>query len=300
VREFTKYHALGNDYLVVDPNRTDLPPTARTAQLLCDRQRGIGADGVLFGPNGPVRAGAPVGLQIRNPDGTGCGLSGNGLRIFALYLAEHYLTGDQLVVRTSAGDTPVQVLDYAAGLVRVGLGRPSFDAADVPLLGATGAAIAVPLEVAGRQLTVTCLHNGNPHTVVPADAVTAAVARSLGPQVAGHPRLPERSNVQFLQVLDRRTVRIEIWERGAGYTLASGSSACAAASAAHALGLVDGAVEVQMPGGSVQVGIAGTGAVSLTGVAEQVAAGDFAPAYRRRLGLAPAPTVGPVPAPTPA
>jgi diaminopimelate epimerase len=295
--EFAKYQALGNDYLVVDPNRTGLPSTPQVARLLCDRHRGIGADGVLFGPNGPVQAGAPVGLRILNPDGSGCGKSGNGLRMFALYLAEHYLAENEFVIRTAAGDSPVQVLDFAAGLVRVGMGRPAFDAADIPLLGAHGPAIGQPLEVAGARLTVTCVHNGNPHTVVPLDEVSAAQAHALGPLVAGHPRLPDRSNVQFLRVLDRRTVQIEIWERGAGYTLASGSSSCAAASAAHALGLVDSAVEVRMPGGSVQVGIAADGTVSLTGGAEQVAVGTFAPAFRRRLGLAPAPAAAPVSAP---
>ncbi|MEN3357028.1 MAG: diaminopimelate epimerase [Mycobacteriales bacterium] len=284
--EFAKYQALGNDYLVIDPSRINLPASAEIARLLCDRHLGIGADGVLFGPTGPVRVDRPIDLTIRNPDGSGCGRSGNGIRIFALYLAAHYLAGDEFTVRTAAGESPVRLLDRAAGLVRVGLGRPSFDAAGIPLLGATGPAIAAPLVVDGQPLTVTCVNNGNPHTVVATGELSAELARALGPRIAGHPRLPSRSNVQFMQVLDRRTVRIEIWERGAGYTLASGSSACAAASAAHALGLVDAAVEVRMPGGTVQVATGPDGAVSLTGTAEPVLVGRFAPAFRQRLDRA--------------
>jgi diaminopimelate epimerase len=286
--DYAKYHALGNDYLVVDPHQVDLELTPERVRLLCDRHFGIGADGVLAGPVGPVLAGRPVRLSLWNSDGTACETSGNGLRMFALYLAEHYLPDDEFVVRTPAGDAPLRILDLSTGLVRVGMGRPSLDAGDIPLLGAEGRAVALPLAVGGRELTVTCVHNGNPHTVVPLPAVSREVACELGPLVAGHPRFPDRTNVGFLRVLDRGTVEIEIWERGAGYTLASGSSSCAAAVAAHELGLVDRTVQVRMPGGRVEVGIGAGCDVSLTGTAEQVARGLFAPAFRRRLGLPPA------------
>jgi len=283
VSHFARYQALGNDYLVIDPAEVGVEVTGAAARLLCDRHFGLGADGLLVGPLDPVEPGRPVRLSILNSDGTVCGKSGNGLRIFALHLAARYPVGADLVLRTVAGDCPVRVLDLDAGLVRVGMGPPSFDAADIPMLGEHGPVLARPLLVGGRELTVSCVHNGNPHTVVPVPEVSAGLARELGPLIAGHPRFPSRTNVQFLRVADRGTVDLEVFERGAGYTLASGASACAAVSAAYELGLVDRRVRVRMPGGEVEVEVGDGRSVSMTGTAEQVAVGELAPAFRRRL-----------------
>ncbi|WP_327296591.1 diaminopimelate epimerase [Streptomyces sp. NBC_01197] len=286
--DFVKYQALGNDYLVIDPQRIDLlelPSTAQAARLLCDRHFGIGADGVLLGPVGAVRDGEPVVLRAFNSDGSVCGRSANGLRIFALYLYQYHQGARDVVIRTLAGDTAVRIEDLDEGIARVEMGRPTFEAADIPAQDLPGPVVARPLDVAGRQLQVICLNNGNPHTVVPLPEVSAALAHEVGPLIAGHPAFPERTNVQFMRVLDRETVEIEIWERGAGYALASGSSACAAASAAHALGLVDPAVRVRMPGGAFETAIDAQGAVTLSGASEQVAAGFLAPRLRARLGL---------------
>lgn len=283
VRHFARYQALGNDYLVIDPEELGLDVTPTAAQLLCDRHLGLGADGVLVGPLNEVEPDRPVRLSIFNPDGTACGKSGNGLRIFALHVAARYPVGEEFVLRTVAGDCAVRVLDLDAGLVRVDMGPPSFDARDIPILGEQGPVLSRPLLVGGRELTVTCVHNGNPHTVVLLPEISAALARELGPLIAGHPRFPARTNVQFLRVADRGTVDIEVWERGAGYTLASGAGACAAVSCAYELGLVDRTVQVRMPGGTVEVEIGADGSVGMTGIAEQIAVGEFAPAFRRRL-----------------
>lgn len=286
--DFVKYQALGNDYLVIDPQRIDLlglPSTAQAARLLCDRHFGVGADGILLGPVGAVRDGEPVVLRAFNSDGSVCGRSANGLRIFALYLSQYHQGARDVLIRTLAGDTAVRIEDLDEGIARVEMGRPTFEAADIPAQDLPGPVVTRPLDVAGRQLQVTCLNNGNPHTVVPLPEVSAALAHELGPLIAGHPAFPERTNVQFMRVLDRETVEIEIWERGAGYALASGSSACAAASAAHALGLVDHAVRVRMPGGVFETTIDAQGAVTLSGASEQVAAGFLAPRLRAHLGL---------------
>jgi diaminopimelate epimerase len=296
MHDFVKYQALGNDYLVIDPLRIgllDLPSTAQAARLLCDRHFGIGADGVLLGPVGAVRAGEPVVLRVFNSDGSVCGKSANGLRIFALYLSQYHQVARDVVIRTLAGDAAVRIEDADAGIARVDMGRPTFEPADIPAPDLPGPVVARPLDVAGRRLLVSCLNNGNPHTVVPLPEVSAVLAAELGPLIAGHPAFPERTNVQFMRVLDRETVEIEIWERGAGYTLASGASACAAASAAHVLGLVDRAIQVRMPGGVVRTAIDMHGAVSLTGVSEQVAAGTLAPRFLARLGLPAAPEAEP-------
>jgi diaminopimelate epimerase len=284
VPDFVKYHALGNDYLVIDPKQVDLPASSHVARVLCDRHLGVGADGVLFGPVSPVATGVPVEVSIVNCDGSPCGRSANGIRLFALYLAERYAVGERtFTVRTAAGDSPVEIRDLAAGLVSIGMPPPSFDPVDVPVLGLSGPAVGYPLEVDGATLTVTSLNNGNPHTVVVTEETSPQLARRLGPRVAGHPRFPERTNVQFVRVPDRSTVDIEIWERGAGYTLASGAGSCAAASVARVLGLVDDRVEVRMPGGMLEIAMEGDGSLTMTGVVEQVATGDFAAALRRRL-----------------
>jgi diaminopimelate epimerase len=254
---------------------------------MCDRHFGVGGDGILFGPIGQVERGRAVELRIFNSDGSECEKSGNGLRMFALYLADHYIEDDEFVIHTLAGNASVRVHDFANGIVRVDMGRPLFDAADIPVRGMRGPVIGRPLDVAGRRLTVTCVNIGNPHTVVPLPEISPELAHELGPAITRHPRFPHGSNVQFLQVIDDRTIKIEIWERGAGYTLASGSSSCAAASAARALGLVGEAVEVQMPGGVIEIGIAVDGTVTMTGPAQQIATGWFAPGFRRQLGLGP-------------
>jgi diaminopimelate epimerase len=285
VSDFAKYQALGNDYLVVDPHSVDLAPTAENVRLLCDRHYGIGADGVLFGPIGPVARARPVRLRVFNSDGSEAEKSGNGLRMFALYLAEWYGAESELVVRTLSGDSRVVVDDFAAGVVSVDMGQPRFDAVDIPVLGLESPVVARPLHVAGHELAVTCVNIGNPHTVVPMGRISADVAHELGPLVCTDDRFPNGTNVQFMRVLDRAHVAIEIWERGSGYTLASGSSSCAAACAARRLGLVDGVVDVRMPGGHLTVRMAPDGAVTMTGVAEQVATGRFALALRHRLGL---------------
>jgi diaminopimelate epimerase len=281
--DFVKYQALGNDYLVVDGQRLGLPPSAAAAQVLCDRHFGIGADGVLFGPVGTVEAGLPVEVVTYNSDGSRCDRSVNGVRMFALQLAEDEPVGADLLIRTPAGDSPVRISED--GLVTVELDPPSFDAAAIPVAGRSGSAVELALEVAGERLSLTCVHNGNPHAVLFTDELTAERAKKLGPLIAGHPDFPQRVNVAFARVLDRATIDLLIFERGAGYTLASGSSSCAAASAARRLELVDDRVTVRMPGGEVQVGFDARLRVSLTGLVEKVASGEFADPLRRRLEL---------------
>ncbi len=268
--EFARYHALGNDYLVLDPARFEFVPTPENVRLACDRHFGLGADGIVLGPIGPVEADLPVTLRLFNSDGTDCERSGNGLRIFALYLAQCY-PGDWLstglTARTVAGDTAVRVLDVADGLVRVDMGVPSFDAGGPR-----------DVRLADRSVRVSCLKNGNPHAVTVVDRATRELACELGPQIATHASFPERTNVQFLEILNRNSIAIEIWERGAGYTLSSGSSSCAAAAVARELGLVDDQVRVRMPGGELQLSFADDGAIGMTGTVELIATGSFGPA----------------------
>lgn len=286
--DFTKYHALGNDYVLIDPLHNDVPLDGHAARALCDRHTGLGADGVLFGPLEPPGPGAPVRLSVFNADGSACARTANGIRMAALYLAEHYGLTGQISVHTAGGESLVQIegpltsLDARPVDVRIGLGRPSFDPRDLPVLGVDAPLERWILDVDGTDVEVTSFTDGNPHTVVFTEE-SERLVHELGPRIAGHPRFRHRTNVEFARVLDRRTLQVEIWERGAGYTRASGSGACAAAAAAHLRGLAEPRVAVRMPGGTLQVETDGAGCLWLTGPVEQVARGSLAPALRARL-----------------
>ncbi|MEU7225357.1 diaminopimelate epimerase [Streptomyces chrestomyceticus] len=280
--DFVKYQALGNDYLIVDPRggstALGTEPAPGAVRLLCDRHLGAGADGLLFGPLDAPRPGAAAALRIFNADGSECGMSGNGLRMFALYLGEHYVrewrTGTPFTVRTPSGEAEVRITDIADGRVCVDMGRARF-AAGGGADGGGAATTVVPLAGTGpdAEVSVTDLHLGVPHTVVLRDTIDGELVRRLGPALAWHPRRPEGTNVEFVRVHDDRTLDIAVWERAAGAVPASGSGACAAAAVARARGLVGPEVTVRMPGGEVEVSVAGDGRISSVGTAREVMTG---------------------------
>ena len=239
-----KYQALGNDYLVVDPAEVRISLSACAISALCDRNRGVGSDGILYGPlisPSSSVVGSPFGLRIFNPDGSEAEKSGNGLRIFSLYLYERGLVGEEpFQVQTKGGMVECRILaakgvsanGACSGEERHGDGEEGYKVEEE------------------RYIEVSM---GNPHCVLLCQHPTAELARRIGPLVENHPDFPNRTNVQFLEIIDRKTIRIEIWERGAGYTLASGSSSCAAAATARRLGLVDDEVTAKMPGGELTI-----------------------------------------------
>lgn len=272
---FSKYHALGNDYVVIDPK--DHPDVFSKSEIvrMCHRNYGIGSDGILWGPL-PARDGAPFALRIFNPDGSEAQKSGNGLRIFCRYLFDQRLVQHApFQVHTQGG--VVEATVHAGGRsVTVEMGRVSFDSTKIPVAGAARKVIRETLTVGGETLTITAASIGNPHCVVERPATTTADVHRLGPLIETNAMFPERTNVQFLTVRDRSNIAIEIWERGAGYTLASGSSSSAAAAVAHRLGLVDNAVTVHMPGGRIEIKIAENYAITMTGAVTKVADGVLA------------------------
>jgi diaminopimelate epimerase len=272
---FSKYHALGNDYLVVDPAHHPQPFSTEDVIRICHRNFGIGSDGILWGPL-PSRDDAPFALRIFNPDGSEAQKSGNGLRIFCRYLFDRGLVRHApFKVHTSGGIVEATVHGNGRS-VTVEMGRVSFDAALIPVTGTAREVIRETLLVGGESLTFTSATIGNPHCAIERPATTAADVHRLGPLIENHPMFPERTNVQFLTVIDRNNIAIEIWERGAGYTLASGSSSCAAAAVAHRLGYVDNAVTVTTPGGTISIKIAENYAVTMTGPVTKVAHGELA------------------------
>ena len=264
--KFQKYQALGNDYLVLQD--AAFPPQPGIVRQLCHRQLGAGADGVLW-PHPSGQAGE-FAVRIFNPDGSEAETSGNGLRIFARYLWDCGLVAAaQFAVTTLAGTVQCQVLAGGAA-VRVQLGRARFESSAIPVAGAARAVVNEPLRVAGRLLHITAVSVGNPHCVVPLARISAALVRRLGPLLEHHALFPQRTNVQLVRVLAAHQIQIEIWERGAGYTLASGSSSCAAAAACVRLGLCRSPLQVRMPGGLLQVQVAPDYSVTLEGPAQKV------------------------------
>lgn len=265
----SKYHALGNDYLVLDPRDLATAPEAPAIRRLCHRNLGAGSDGILYGPLPSKRA--DFGLRIFNPDGSEAEKSGNGLRIFARYLYDHKRVGEQPFQVETPGGIVRCAVSQNGDLIEVEMGRVSFQARDIPVQGEDREVLNEPILINGQTWHYYAATIGNPHCVVPVPVATAALVRQLGPHLEHDPRFPRRTNVQLLQVLDRHNIRIEIWERGAGYTLASGSSSSAAGAVARKMGLVDSPLTVHMPGGQLQLQISDAFDIIMTGPATRVA-----------------------------
>jgi diaminopimelate epimerase len=270
---FAKYQALGNDYLVVDP--ADLPGDLSPDQVrrICDRHYGAGADGLLLGPLEDDTC--DFRLRFYNPDGGEVEKSGNGLRIFARYLWGRGLVGGAPFTIATPGGAVTARVEAGGQRVTVEMGQVRFDSRQIPVAGPAREVLDETMAVGGRAFRYCAATVGNPHCVVLCERVSAEDARRWGPLIEKDARFPNRTNVQFMQVLDEANVRIEIWERGAGYTLSSGSSSCAAAAVAHRLGLCGPRVAVHAPGGVVDVWIEG-GAVSLAGPVSKVCDGVLA------------------------
>jgi len=280
---FVKGHGLGNDYLVLTQDGVGRELSSGAIRRICDRNRGVGADGILLLVPSTQ---ADFGLRIFNPDGSEAEKSGNGLRIFAKYLHDHGLAKSTVfTVDTRGGivECACHVVGGRVAAVTVEMGRASFRASDIPMTGPDREVVGVPLEVGGAVLTVTAVTVGNPHCVVFASRLDEQEVRQLGPLIEHHPAFPKRTNVQFARVGARDAVDILVWERGAGFTLASGSSSCAVAAAAVRNGLTDRRVRVRMPGGELGVEVRGDWSIRLEGPVEEVCTGRLSPEFERQL-----------------
>ena len=278
---FAKGHGLGNDYIVL--RRQDLPFDLSEASIvrICDRNWGIGSDGILVLVDSTR---ADFGLRIFNPDGSEAEKSGNGLRIFAKWLRDHgHARQDGFTVDTKGGvvECLCQGTDGRVAFVTVEMGRATFRAPDIPMNGPDRDVVGVPLQLAdGTAVAATAVSVGNPHCVVFVDALDADACKRVGPMIERHPAFPQRTNVQFARAVDTHTLDILIWERGAGYTLASGSSSCAAASAAVRTGRCDhGRVTVRMPGGDLVIEVRPDWSLKLEGPVEEVYTGALSPEF---------------------
>ena len=273
--EFAKYHALGNDYLVVDGDLQRPKLTPERVRALCDRHSGIGSDGILA-LHRPHRG--ELVLRIWNPDGSEAEKSGNGVRIFARFLWDFgYVKRRELAIATLGGPVVARLAVTRGEVrqIRVDMGRATFASAEIPVLGPPRDVVDEPLRVGSVDLRVTCVSVGNPHCVRFVSELHPEMLRSLGPQLETHPFFPNRTNVQLARVRSRSAIDMLVWERGAGETRASGSSSCAVAAAAHRLGLVDRKVDVHMPGGKLRIEIGPDYTLRMTGPATPVYRGKL-------------------------
>ena len=270
---FAKYHALGNDMLVIDPARFKRPLTPPTIQLLCHRHFGLGSDGICYGPL-PAPDGA-WGLRFFNPDGTEAEKSGNGLRIFARYLWDAgYVNGRFFTLHINNEPIPVEILDDEARQMRLALGQASFLSTALPMTGPARAVVGELVEFAGERWQITAVSVGNPHCIIFTNNLDDI--HRLGPMIENSPHFPQLTNVQLVRVMNDHAIELEIWERGAGYTLASGTSSSAAAAAAIRNGFCRSPVTAHMRGGTAQIFVDEAWRIEQIGSVTAVAVGEVA------------------------
>lgn len=270
---FTKMHGLGNDFVVIDAVRQSFRPTPERVRWLADRHFGIGCDQLLLVER-PTREDADFRYRIFNADGGEVEQCGNGARCFVRFVHEQGLTDKREIrVETAAGLITPRL--EADGQVTVEMGVPRFAPADIPFL-ADEESLTYPLEFAGRVAHIAVVSMGNPHAVQFVEHVESAPVARDGPLIEAHPRFPKRVNASFAQIVDRHTLRLRVYERGAGETLACGTGACAAAVAGIRLGRLDSPVRVIMRGGALSIAWDGEGRpVSMTGPAVTVFHGEI-------------------------
>ncbi|NJR50912.1 MAG: diaminopimelate epimerase [Leptolyngbyaceae cyanobacterium CSU_1_3] len=278
--EFTKYHGLGNDFILID-NRSSAEPrlTPDQAIAICDRHFGIGADGVIFAL--PGQDGTDYTMRIFNSDGSEPEMCGNGIRCLGRFLAdlemaERGSAHEQYRIHTLAGVITPKLA--ANGQVTVDMGLPRLLAAEIPttLVAASERVVNQPLEVADQTWQVTCISMGNPHCITFVEDVANISLAQIGPKFEHHATFPQRTNTEFIQVVRSNYLKMRVWERGAGITLACGTGACASVVAGVLSGRCDRAVTVELPGGCLEIEWATDDRIYMTGPAERVFGGTFA------------------------
>ena len=271
---FVKSHGLGNDYFVLNEAELSFQLNEKNIQLLCDVHYGIGSDGILLKVPSDK---ADFGLKIYNPDGSEAEKSGNGLRIFAKYLYDYsHTSGKKFTIETLGGIVTAEVTRETKGIasqVKVDMGKAIFDSHQIPVTCDSPECLDHPLNIVDEAYLINCVSVGNPHCVILRDRLVEAEILKHGSEIENHPMFPHRINVQFAKVTSRTEVEILIWERGAGYTLASGSSSCAVAAVMVKKGLTDRVLSLKMPGGTLHIEIDEEWNIRMIGDVREIASG---------------------------
>jgi diaminopimelate epimerase len=271
--QFVKYQGLGNDFILVD-NRTSSEPivTPEQAEKLCDRHFGIGGDGVIFAL--PGQNGTDYTMRIYNSDGSEPEMCGNGIRCMARFIAdlEGSSAKETYTIHTLAGLITPKL--NADGQVTVDMGKPRLTAAEIPTSLGSDQVVNLPLEVAGKTWHVTCVSMGNPHCITFVDDVKAIDLEKIGPLFEHHSVFPQRTNTEFIEVVRPDYLKMRVWERGAGITLACGTGACASLVAAVLNGKSDRKATIELPGGPLLIEWAADDRIFMTGPADRVFSGS--------------------------
>jgi diaminopimelate epimerase len=272
--QFWKMHGLGNDFIVIDNRDGKVGETEaiELARKLCDRHFSVGADGLLLLSNSSV---AEVRMRIFNADGSEAEMCGNGVRCFAKYCYENGIVKkNEFTVETLAGPKQVwlTVRNGVVQTVRVDMGTAEWERSKIPMFG-EGTCINCDLRVEGENYRVTCLSMGNPHCVVFVENVEKFPVEYVGPIIENHEAFPQKTNVEFVQLLKGDEIKVRVWERGCGETLACGTGACASAVAAHRVANTAPRVKVHLTGGILEVSVASH--VYMSGPAEKVFEGKL-------------------------
>jgi diaminopimelate epimerase len=271
---FVKTHGLGNEYIVLDEEMIDFKLTEKAIKRICNVNFGIGSDGILL----KVRSDkADFGLMIFNPDGSEAEKSGNGLRIFCKFIYDYGFTDkEKFTVETKGGVVSAKIIETSNGkakLIEVDMGKAIFNSVIIPTKFKNEEAIGEKLVVEDKEYEVNCVSVGNPHCVIIKDELNIDEIKKYGKSIENHYQFPNRINVQFAKVLSRNEAQILIWERGAGFTLASGSSSCAVACVLWKRNLIDNKVKIKMLGGELIIEIDSEWNIKMTGEVRQIAEG---------------------------
>lgn len=275
---FVKLHGLGNEYIVFDSQNIDFKLNGQAIKRICNIHFGIGSDGIVM--NVPSSK-ADFGFRVYNPDGSEAEKSGNGLRILCKYLYDTgYTKSRKFSIETLTDTVFAEIVEETEGkatLIKVEMGKAIFGSPDIPVDSALPEFIGQKIIAGDKEFVVNCVSVGNPHCVVIKDDLNEEEIRRYGPLIENHPMFPNRINVQFARVLSDHDAKILIWERGAGYTLASGSSSCAASSVLVKLGLVKGDLTMHMQGGELKIQIDNDWNIRMTGGVRTIASGILSP-----------------------
>ncbi len=274
--QFVKMHGLGNDFILMeDSDKSNLAAGSELAIKLCDRHTGVGADGLVFILPSAI---ADSQMRIFNPDGSEPEMCGNAIRCFARYLYDRNIVSkDNMTIETLAGIKVCRLIKQENGdiLVEVDMGEPELERNRIPMLGDPGRVIAEPLQVDQDTYKVTCVSMGNPHCLIYVDKADEFPVAEIGPKVEKHPVFPNKTNVEFLQIINPKEIRMRVWERGAGITMACGTGACATAVGSHLNGFTDRQVTVHLDGGDLSIRYAENNRVYMTGPATYVFEGKI-------------------------
>jgi diaminopimelate epimerase len=282
---FIKMHGLGNEYIVFDSTNIDFKLTSGAIKRICNIHFGIGSDGIVM--KVPSEK-ADFGFRVYNPDGSEAEKSGNGLRIFCKYLYDNgFAENKKFTIETLTDVVGAEIIEDIGGkasLIRIDMGKAIFNSPKIPVSSDLPEFIGQKIKAGDREYEVSCVSVGNPHCVIIRDELDENEVRKYGPLIENHHLFPNRINVQFARVISEHDAEILIWERGAGYTLASGSSSCAASSVLVKRGLIKGELTMHMQGGDLKISIDGRWNIRMTGEVRAIAEGILNPELIEDLG----------------